>query len=163
MWIRASGCHYCIVSHMSVYRVLVRFGIMAKGKLIRRRWRFFERKHPNSIWQIDIKTISQHPPCYTVSILDDHSRYLIRCRCYDHAPKTEDITSLIKEAVKLYGPPREILTDHGAQFFANRGKGVSSFDLWLDANRIIHILAVVRKPTTIGKVERWHRLSRTSF
>jgi len=145
------------VSHMSVYRVLVRFGILTKGKLIRRRWRFFERKHPNSMWQIDIKTISQYPPCYTVSILEDHSRYIVKCKYYDHVPTTEDIVILIKEAIMIYGPPREILTDHGAQFFANRENGVSSFDLWLNENRIDHILASVRKPTTIGKVERWHR------
>ena len=37
------------VSHMTVYRVLVRFCIISKGKLIRRRWRHFERKHPNSM------------------------------------------------------------------------------------------------------------------
>ena len=145
------------VSHMTVYRVLVRFGILAKGKLIRRRWRFFERKHPNSMWQIDIKTISQYPPCYTVSILDDHSRFIVRCTYYDHVPTTEDIVALVQEGIKKYGPPREILTDHGAQFYANKGNGVSSFDLWLDENRINHILAGVRKSTTIGKVERWHR------
>lgn len=145
------------VSHMTVYRVLVRFGIISKGKLIRRRWRHFERKHPNSMWQIDIKTVSQYPPVYTVTILDDHSRFITGCDYYNHVPTTDDVIKLIKKAIKMYGPPREILTDHGAQFYANKGDGVSSFDLWLDEKRIKHILAGVRKPTTIGKVERWHR------
>jgi len=145
------------VSHMTVYRVLVRFGIISKGKLIRRRWRHFERKHPNSMWQIDIKTVSQFPPVYTVTILDDHSRFITGCNHYDHVPTTDDIIKLIKKAIRIYGKPREILTDHGAQFYANTGDGVSSFDLWLDEKRIKHILAGVRKPTTIGKVERWHR------
>jgi len=145
------------VSHMTVYRVLVRFGIISKGKLIKRRWRHFERKHPNSMWQIDIKTVSQYPPVYTVTILDDHSRFITGCDYYDNVPTTDDVIKLIKKAIKMYGPPREILTDHGAQFYANKGDGVSSFDLWLDEKRIKHILAGVRKPTTIGKVERWHR------
>ena len=145
------------VSHMSVYRVLVRFGIINKGKMIRRRWRFFERKHPNSMWQIDIKTVSQFPALYTITILDDHSRFIVGCDYYHHVPITKDIIALIRSAIEIYGPPREILTDHGAQFYANIGNGVSSFDLWLDEKRIKHILAGIRKPTTIGKVERWHR------
>ena len=149
--------HLGDISHMSVYRVLVRFGIINKGKTIRRRWRHFERKHPNSMWQIDIKTVSQFPALYTVTIIDDHSRFIVGCDHFDHVPTAADIIAMIRNAIEIYGPPREILTDHGAQFYANRGNGVSSFDLWLDENRIKHILAGVRKPTTIGKVERWHR------
>ena len=145
------------ISHMTVYRVLVRFGKIKKGKVIRRRWRFFERKHPNSMWQIDIKTISYESDLYTVSIIDDHSRFIIGCESYDHIPTTDDIVSLLEKVIAKYGIPREILTDHGAQFYANREDAVSSFDLWCDEKRIKHILAGVRKPTTIGKVERWHR------
>jgi len=144
------------VSHMSVYRVLVRFGKIKKGKVIRRRWRFFERKHPNSMWQIDIKTISEKDSSYSVSMIDDHSRFIVNCELYDHVPTMEDILSQLEVAINEYGKPREILTDHGAQFYAMRG-GVSSFDMALDGLGIKHILAAIRKPTTIGKVERWHR------
>ena len=60
------------VSHMTVHRVLVRFEKIQKGKKIRRRWRHHERKNPNSMWQIDIKTVSFRDCIYTVSIIDDH-------------------------------------------------------------------------------------------
>ena len=48
------------------------------------------------------------------------------------------------------------MTDHGSQFFANKG-GISQFDRVCKELGIQHILAGVRKPTTIGKIERWHR------
>ena len=159
---RGEGCERIaaklrIACHTSVWRVLRRFGILPSKKRIRRRWRHFERKHPNSMWQIDIKTVSQSPPAYTISILDDHSRFIVGCEVYDHVPTVDDVVGLLERAIRIYGPPREVLTDHGAQFWCNKAPGVSTFDLWLDEHRIKHILAGVRKPTTIGKVERWHR------
>jgi len=92
-----------------------------------------------------------------VNILEDHSRNIVQCKYYDHVTTTEDIVSLIREAIMIFVPPREIQKDHGAQFSANRENGVPSLYLWPDENGIDHILACVRKPTTIGKVERWHR------
>ena len=42
-------------------------------------------------------------------------------------------------AIEVYGPPREILTDHCAQFYTNIGNGVSSYDLWLYEKKIKYI------------------------
>jgi len=155
-----------ITSHMSVYRTLVAFGkIESKSKKKRRKWRFFERKHPNSLWQMDLKQISDTE--WSISILDDHSRYLVGCKIYDHVPSKDDIIDLLEEAMANYGKPEQILTDHGTQFYANKksenGLGVSTFDLWCYEQGIRHILAGVRKPTTNGKVERWHRTMNDEF
>jgi len=150
------------VSHMSVYRVLLSFNRIKKGKKKRRIWHYFERKHPNSLWQIDIKQIEDR---WSISILDDHSRYIVGCKIYDHVPTTDDVLDLLEKAIEEHGVPIQILTDHGAQFYVNRndGLGVSTFDLWCFEKGIHHILAGVRKPTTIGKVERWHRTMGDEF
>ena len=145
------------VSHMTVYRLLRKIGIIKRGKILRRVWRHFERKHPNSMWQIDMKTISTDPEQYSISILDDHSRFIVGCVIQDHPVTVDDIISLLKKAIEKYGTPREVLTDHGTQFYASWENTVSSFTLWCNEHGITHILAGVRKPTTIGKVERWHR------
>jgi len=147
-------------SHMNVYRTLVAFGRMeSRGKKTRRKWCFFERKHPNALWQMDIKQISESE--WSISILDDFSRYIVGCSIYDHVPSCDDVMDLMEEAIGCYGRPEQVLTDHGTQFYATRNgescPGVSTFDLWCYENGIDHILAGVRKPTTNGKVERWHR------
>ena len=145
------------VSHMTVYRLLRKFKIIKPGKILRRVWRHFERKHPNSMWQIDIKTISTNPEKYSISIIDDHSRFLVGCEIQNHPVTVDDIILLLKKAIEKYGSPREILTDHGTQFYASWENTISSFTLWCNEHGITHILAGVRRPTTIGKVERWHR------
>jgi transposase InsO family protein len=151
------------VCHMTVYRVLMRFGKIKPGKALRRVWRHYERKHPNSMWQIDLKTISLIPEQYSISIIDDHSRFIVGCEILDRPVKAKDVIVLLKKAIETYGPPREILTDHGAQFYANKNEGVSYFALWCHENGIKHILAGIRKPTTIGKVERWHRTLKEEY
>ena len=66
------------VSHMTVYRVLLKHKEIAPRKKRRRKWRFFERKHANSLWQIDLKNLVDDIWC--ISILDDHSRFLVGVR-----------------------------------------------------------------------------------
>ena len=50
---------------------------------------------------------------------------------------------------------REVVTDHGTQFFANKldknGESASSFGVFLAENGITHILAGVRHPKPMGK------------
>ena len=55
---------------------------------------------------------------------------------------------------KIHGVPREILTDNGSE---NGGTSKNSeFDEWCGKWKIIHIRSRVHKPTTAGKVERYH-------
>jgi transposase InsO family protein len=66
------------------------------------------------------------------------------------------VISLLDQAIHEYNTPREILTDHGSQFWSVR-KGESSFDTYCQQQRIKHILGGIGKPTTQGKIERWFR------
>jgi transposase InsO family protein len=59
---------------------------------------------------------------------------------------------LLEEFVRRYGKPDQILTDRGPQFYPARG-GVSEFTEFCTGNGIEHIVASVRRPSTIGKVE----------
>ena len=148
------------VSHMTVYRVLLKHKEISPQKKRRRKWRFFQRKHANSLWQIDLKNLVDN--IWSISILDDHSRFLVGFQMVLGVPHVEDVASVLEKSIREYGKPREVLTDHGTQFYAVRGN-LSTFDMWCVEANIYHILAGVRKPTTIGKVEAWHRILEAEF
>jgi transposase len=145
-------------SNMTVWRYCTKHGIIKKEKFKRRKWKLFERKHSNTMWQIDYAELIEG--VWSISILDDHSRFICGFEILDHVPTTDDTVQLLERAFSLYGAPRQILTDHGAQFCSAIPEGVSSFDLWCRDNYIRHLKASIRRPTTIGKVEAWHRTLR---
>ena len=55
---------------------------------------------------------------------------------------------------------REVITDHGSQFFANKtdknGDSESTFSQFLAENEIKHILARVKHPQINGKIKKWY-------
>ncbi|MCX8173635.1 MAG: DDE-type integrase/transposase/recombinase [Thermoplasmata archaeon] len=117
---------------------------------VRKRYKSFARDHSDSMWQIDIKKIGDD--WLLITILDDHSRFIIACKLVCYAASVELISVLVK-AIRMFGNPRQILADHGSQIFSSKG-GESMFDAFRRKNGITHILAGVRKPATIEKVER---------
>lgn len=142
------------LSHQSIYEILVASGQIVHGPKVRRRWRSFARHHSNSLWQMDFKTLQDGGP-YLFSIIDDHSRFILASKTME-SQTTENVIAVLMKTIDMFGKPRQILTDHGSQFFANKG-GQSQFDDACLELGIHHILAGVRKPTTTGKIERWHR------
>ncbi len=77
---------------------------------------------------------------------------------FDHAT-TENALAVLDAAIKNHGKPKAILTDRGAQFYANKSevkkKGISKFEMRLAELGIKHIRARVGHPQTNGKIERW--------
>ena len=142
------------ISHQAIYEMLVAAGLITPGPKVRRRWRSFARHHSNSMWQMDFKALAEGGP-YLVSIIDDHSRFILASKVVE-AETAEIAISVFLKAIAMFGRPRQILTDHGTQFYAVRG-GTSQFDAVCKDMGVHHIMAGVRKPTTIGKIERWHR------
>jgi len=49
--------------------------------------------------------------------------------------------------------PKQILSDHGTQFYSEDGG--SQFTAYLKAHGIEHIMGSIGKPTTQGKIERF--------
>jgi len=117
-----------------------------------RSYRRWQRKHPNSLWQCDLKLVGVK---WLITILDDHSRFVTASHIFQECT-TENVIWLLDQAIHEYAKPREILTDHGSQFWSVR-RGESAFEIYCQQQRIKHILGVIGKPTTLGKIERWFR------
>lgn len=141
------------VSAMSIKRILKQEGLTRHVKNAGRRikWIRWQRKHPNSLWQIDHTDEQEKFNCYTLSVLDDCSRYslaIVKLK----SVRTSIVTSILDELIKQYGKPREILTDNGSAYGGNSKH--SKFDRWCRRRSIKHIRSRVHSPQTCGKVER---------
>jgi len=93
---------------------------------------------------------------WMISYLDDHSRFIPGSRIH-HNPTAEHAIHLLEASMKRYGKPKQILTDRGTQFYPARGEGPSAFTEFCSGKGIQHIVASVRRPSTIGKIEAFHK------
>jgi putative transposase len=144
-----------IIDHHQVYSIICESGLNHPITEPRKIWgtKRFEREHCNSLWQADFKLCSDDN--WMISYQDDHSRF-ITGSVKIYSPTGENAMLLLDRAVKQYGVPSQILTDQGTQFKPARG-GTSAFDLHCREIGIEHITASVRRPTTCGKIEAFHK------
>ena len=147
--------HATPISHTTIHKILNQAGLNNPIPQPRKAWgkRRFERPHSNSLWQADFK-LTEHDE-WMISYLDDHSRFIPGSRIH-HNPTAEHAIKLLEESVKRYGKPDQVLTDRGSQFYPARG-GISAFTEFCSGNSIQHIVASVRRPSTIGKIEAFHK------
>ena len=143
------------VSHTTIHKILMKAGLNNPIPNPRRVWgkRRFQRPHSNNLWQADFKLTEQDE--WMISFLDDHSRFIPGSRIH-HNPTAQHAIQLLKESIGQYGKPDQILTDRGTQFYPARG-GVSEFTKFCTGNGIEHIVTSVRRPSTIGKIEAFHK------
>lgn len=127
----------------------------------RRKWVRYERKHSLSLVHTDWHESKAVPGKQVIAYLDDASRMILACDEWDNANAKNTITTLKKAMgfASNYGAIREMLTDRGTQFFANKqnkqGTSRSEFQIFLDKQGIKHIVGRVNHPQTNGKIERW--------
>lgn len=76
---------------------------------------------------------------------DDHNRYVTGSQIFRDGT-AENIIRLLDRAIHEQAKPREILNDHGSQFWGV-GEGESSFDAYCKQQRIKHMPGGVGKPT----------------
>lgn len=123
-----------------------------------RRYKSFTRPFSNDLWQIDYVELGKDritgSQVHFLSVIDDHSRRILSVNALSHAT-TDDVISILSECVDNYGTPKQILSDHGCQWYSV-SSGECRFDHWCEEKGIEHIMGGIRKPTTTGKVERWH-------
>lgn len=148
------------IGHSTVYRYLCEAGLNQPLDKPRKIWgkKRFQREHPNSLWQADFKL--DEDDNWMITYLDDHSRFVLGSeKFYD--PTSKNALWLLEVCVDRYGKPRQILTDRGAQFYPARkkakGETYSKFTKYCQDRGIEHIVASKRRPTTIGKVEAYHK------
>jgi transposase InsO family protein len=144
---------YIPLSHTTINSILNNNNLCRdshnKGK--RKKWVRWQRHHPNSLWQIDHTDEQNKFNCYTLSVLDDCSRYSLAL-VKSNRVTTELVIHILEELIKKHGKPKQILTDNGSAYGLNSRH--SKFDIWCRRKGIYHIRTKVHSPTTNGKVER---------
>jgi len=140
------------VSHTSVYNILRKKGLIngLDGPRKQKTYIRYERKHPNSLWQGDLTNWNER---VVIAYIDDHSRFVTGHGVFDNG-LTIHVMDVLRKAIRSYGKPRQVITDHGTQFYNVHG-GESEFDMFCVERGIEHILGSIGKPTTTGKIERW--------
>lgn len=123
-----------------------------KGK--QKKWVRWQRKHPNSLWQVDHTDEQELFNCYTLSVVDDCSRYSIALEKLNRIT-TDVVIHILDELIKKHGKPKQILTDNGGAYGLKSKH--SKFDRWCNRRGIVHIRTKIHSPTTNGKVERLFR------
>jgi transposase InsO family protein len=155
---KIAGClnhkGFC-TDHNQVYLIICEAGLNHPISEQRKTWgtKRFQREYCNSLWQADFKLCSDD--YWMVSLQDDHSRF-ITGSVKIWSPTGENAVLLLEKAVKRYGVPGQVLTDQGTQFKPARG-GTSEFARHCQDLGIEHITASKRRPTTIGKIEAFHK------
>src|SRR5271163_1982866 len=144
---------------ITINRILQRRGMVRKKDSHAPALQRFERSAPNQLWQMDGKGEYRGPDgtCYPLSILDDHSRYVVGL--YGLRSFTaEKIYPCLVDTFERYGVPEAMLMDHGSVWWGtNNGYGLT----WLSVRLIEQGIGLqygrVHHPQTQGKVERFHR------
>src|ERR1035441_164145 len=91
-----------------------------------------------------------------LSVLDDHSRYLIALRG-TWTTKAEPVREHLESAFSECGVPEAMLMDHGTPWWnANAPTGATWLTVWLMRQGIELHWSGYRHPQTQGKVERFH-------
>ena len=141
------------VSHTVINKILNERGLCkdTKNKGKRKKWVTWQREHPNSLWQIDHTDEQGKLNCYTLSVLDDCSRYCLALVKLNSVT-TDIVTHVLDGLIRKHGKPKQILSDNGSAYGSSSKH--SRFYRWCRRRAIQHIRTKVHSPTTNGKVER---------
>ena len=146
------------IPHNRIHRVLREMGLAVDEprKHVRKKWIRYERRYSNSLWHTDWTLIEGTG--WLIAYLDDASRFILSYGLFPEATSERSV-EVLKDAVKKHGKPASMLTDRGAQFYANeaeeRERGSTVFERYLVENEIRHVLSRVSHPQTNGKIERF--------
>ncbi len=165
-----SGAFSPAPSRMTVYRILVRHGLVEPGVRRRKRsdYKRWQRDRPMQLWQMDIvggvmlvdPVTGELTEAKVVTGVDDHSRYCVIASVVERATGRA-VCAAFARALRTFGVPEEVLTDNGKQFTDRFGHGGEVlFDRICRENGIAHRLTQPASPTTTGKVERFHQTLR---
>ncbi len=141
----------------TVHRVLVRHGLVREQDSHPAALRRFERQAPNELWQMDFKSPKGWPGWVgPFSVLDDHSRYVIRLAATG-STRGELVREQLEGAFGECGVPDEMLMDHGSPWWNQQApSGWTRLWVWLIKQGIRCWFSGYRHPQTQGKVERFH-------
>jgi len=115
--------------------------------------------HPNDLWQMDFKgdfPMSDGKRCHPLTVLDDHSRFLLGLRaCWNET--TETVQDHLKGLFREFGLPARMLMDNGHPWGGSPEFPYMRLTVWLLRLGIPVTHGRPFHPQTQGKDERFHR------
>jgi len=141
----------------TIHRILLRRDLVRSEDRVTSALQRFERERPNQLWQMDFKGPRGWPqPVGPLSVLDDHSRYVIALAA-NGSTQGEPVRQQLEAAFQRCGVPEAILMDHGSPWWGHLApSGHTRLSLWLMRQGIRLHWSGIRHPQTQGKVERFH-------
>lgn len=154
-------------STATIWRILRRNNTITDQpqKRPRSSWHRFEAAAPNETWQSDFThwPLAGGTDTEIISWLDDHSRMLLHATA--HTPVTGRVViDTFTHTMDVYGPPASTLTDNGMVYTTRFSRGhdgtrgqPNAFEQLLSDLAIKQKNGGANKPTTQGKIERYHQ------
>lgn len=149
-----------VPANSTVHRVLQRNGEIDPAESSKHQsWTRFEHEAPNQLWQMDFKgwfRTNDQRPCNPLTILDDHSRYVV---CLQACPdqRTETVRSQLTVTFRRYGLPERMTMDNGAPWGNDLEHPYTPLTVWLLRLGVAVSHSRPYHPQTQGKDERFHR------
>jgi transposase InsO family protein len=146
-----------VIPRITVHRILLRNGLVRENDRHRAATRRFERAAPNELWQMDFKGMPEtRPGCLPLSIVDDHSRYLVGLFA-TQGTGGKAVQQHVQSVFERDGLPDAMLLDHGTPWWNMQStSGWTWLTVWLMKQGIRLHLSGYRHPQTQGKIERHH-------
>lgn len=119
----------------------------------------FEMSAPNLLWQMDFKgwvRLGDGSRCHALTVVDDHSRYLLCLRaCADE--QTLTVQASLETTFRRYGLPDAMFVDNGPPWGDASWQRWTRLGVWLLKLGIRLIHGQPYHPQSRGKNERLHR------
>ena len=145
------------IPHNRIHRFLKEQGLSKEEprKQRRRKWIRYERRYSNSLWHADWFEKQQDK---IILFQDDASRFITGYGVF-HDATSKNTIQILNTAIRIYGIPKQIMTDHGTQFTSLPRDTCpipkpNEFQQFLKDSGIHHIKSRVKHPQSNGKVER---------
>jgi transposase InsO family protein len=119
----------------------------------------FEYEQPNALWQMDFKghfPMSGGGHCHPLTIIDDHSRFLVGLRACPNE-KSETVKAQLSMVFRQFGLPDRMLMDNGSPWGYDLEARHSLLTAWLIQLGIAISHGRPYHPQTQGKDERLNR------
>lgn len=160
----ALGHHESVPAASTITGILRRHGLIDPAEASKHTpCRRFEHGQPNDLWQMDFKghvamsdALEDRRRVYPLTVLDDHSRYVVGLRACGHE-REATVRSELTGIFQHYGLPRRMLMDNGSVWRSDTPHRHTKLTAWLLrlGVRVTHSRPV--HPQTLGKDERFHR------
>src|SRR5207245_6897769 len=144
------------LTRSTIHRILLRYDLVRDRDRHSPATQRFERGAANELWQMDFKGPSRWPqPVGPLSVLDDHSRYLIALAANGRT-LAAPVQQQLLEAFARCGLPQAMLMDHGTPWWSPRAGSGTRLAFWLMRQAIRLHWRGIRHPHAHGQLGPFH-------